>query len=106
MELNQRQVGSSFGSGNKGNDEFRCRTIQPVGQELPVFERLLCVEHSYPYKLSFNENQSDCLSLTLSFAIFQLCDRGQPPYPLCASSFLLSKMEITVVLILVAGSGA
>ena len=64
---------------------------------------LLCAGHSFPYKLSFSENQSDRPGLTLSFAIFQLGDLEQFPYSVCASTFLICTTEINVAPVLVAG---
>lgn len=50
--------------------------------------------HCLPYKLLFNGKQSDCLSSTLSFAIYQLYDLGQIYSLSCSSAFLICKMGI------------
>lgn len=72
-------------------------------QELPLCECLPCGGHCFPYKLSFNEKQSDCLGSTLNFAIYQLYDLGQLTHPLSASALLTCKRGIIVAPVPTAG---
>lgn len=110
MELSQRQIHSAFGSGKKESDhEHRCsepcdQWAHRSGLELPFFfECRLCAGLSLPYKLPFSGNQSDFPGLALSSAIFPLCGLGQFPYPVCASTFLICKIELKAAPNLVAG---
>ena len=64
-----------------------------AAKDCHFFDYIPCAGHCLPYKL-FNGKQSDCLSSTLSFAIYQLYDLGQIYSPSCSSTCLICKMGI------------
>ena len=61
-------------------------------QRLPFFYYIPCAGHCLPYTLLFIGKQSDCLSSTLNFAIYQLYNLEQIYSPSCSSTFLICKM--------------
>ena len=83
--------------GKKSNRTCTCSELynqwaNNSSQRLPFFYYIPCAGHCLPYTLLFIGKQSDCLSSTLSFAIYQLYDLEQIYSPSCSSTFLICKM--------------
>lgn len=73
--------------GKRATEHVRVRNYTTNGQIIAAkdchfFDYIPCAGHCLPYKLLFNGKQSDCLSSTLSFAIYQLYDQGKFTHPL------------------------